>query len=108
MINTYQNAIEAVVMSGYSVLEIHPFNNQEAFYFVVHKFTPAMKTPTDDIQYNQIVGINITNIVKNNSAIDKNHFMNQLQRYLEAESTSVVRMEFPNQMTWIKHAPANK
>lgn len=108
MINAYQNAIEAIVTSGHTVLEIHPFNDHEAFYFVVHKFTPAMKTPTDDIQYNQVVGINITNNVKNNSAIDKNNFMNQLQRYLEAENTSVVRMEFPNSMIWIKHAPASR
>lgn len=108
MINAYQNAIEAIVNSGYSVLEIHPFNNQEAFYFVVHKFIPTMKTPTDDIQYNQVVGINITNNIKNNSAIDRIAFMNQLQRYLDAENTSVVRMEFPNSMIWIKHAPASK
>lgn len=108
MINSYQNAIEAIITAGHTVLEIHPFNDHEAFYFVVHKFNPAMKTPTDDIQYNQVVGINITNNVKNNSAIDKNNFMNQLQRYLEAENTSVVRMEFPNSVIWIKHAPANR
>jgi hypothetical protein len=108
MINAYQNAIEAIVNSGYTVLEIHPFNNQESFYFIVHKFISAMKTPTDDIQYNQLVGVNITNNIKNNSTIDRNSFMNQLQRYLEAENTSVVRMEFPNSMVWIKHAPAVK
>lgn len=108
MINVYQNAIETIVNSGYTVLEVHPFNNQEAFYLIVHKFIPAFKTPTEDVQYNQVIGINITNIIKNNSAIDKNAFMNQLQRYLDSENTSVIRIEFSNGISWLKHAPINK
>ena len=108
MINAFQNTIETIVNSGYTVVEIHPFNDSEAFYFIAHKFIPTMKTPTEEVQYNQIVGINITSNVKNNSSIDRNAFMSQLQRYLDSPNSSVVRMEFPNNVAWIKHAPANK
>lgn len=107
MINNFQSAIEAILTTGHSVLQIHPFNDTEVIFFVVHKFTPSMTTPTDDIQFNQVIGINITNVIKNNSAIDRNVFINQFQRFLNSENTSVVRMEFPNTIPWIKHAPAN-
>lgn len=104
MINAYQNTIETIISQGYTVVEIHPFNTTESFYFISHKFIPSTTTPTEDIRFNQLTGINITNIVRNNSSVDKNSFISQLQRYLTSENTPVVRIEFPNNIVWIKHA----
>lgn len=109
-INVYQKAIETIVSEGYSVIQIFPISSGEqssaAYYFLVHKFAPAQKTPTDDIQYNQIVGINITDLVNNNSSLDKTLFIHRLNQCLK--DSDVIRVEFPNNVRWLKFASAIK
>ena len=107
-INPYQGAIEAIVSTGHSVLQVFPFNDSSAYYFAVHQFTPSMKTPTDDIQYNQVIGVNITRFIEQNSFINQNEFVRKFEAYISNEETQVVRMEFPNTMRWFKFASAVK
>ena len=109
-INVYQKAIETIVKEGYSVIQIFPLSSGEqaatAYYYLAHKFTPAQRTPTDDIQYNQLVGINITDLVSHNSTLDKHLFIHRLNQCIE--ESDVVRVEFPNNVRWLKFASAVK
>ena len=109
-INVYQKAIETIIKEGYSVIQIFPLSNGEqaatAYYFLLHKFTPAQKTPTDDIQYNQIIGINITDLVNNNSSLDKSLFIHRLNQCIK--DSDVIRVEFPNNVRWLKFESAIK
>lgn len=109
-INVHQKAIETIVKEGYSVVQIFPLSSGEqaatAYYFLIHKFTPAQRTPTDDIQYNQIVGINITDLISNNSTLDKHLFIHRLNQYID--ESDVIRVEFPNNVRWLKFASAVK
>ena len=74
-LNVYQKSIESIVSLGHTVLQIFPFQNSPtAFYYVVNSFNPSMKTPTDDIQYNQAIGINITDFIAQNSYTNKVEF----------------------------------
>lgn len=109
-INVYQKAIETIIAQGYSVIQIFPLSNGEqaasAYYFLVHKFIPAQRTPTDDIQYNQIIGINITDLVAHNATLDKNVFVHRLNQVIN--ESEVIRVEFPNNVRWLKFANAVK
>lgn len=101
-INVYQKTIETLISMGHSVIQVFPFGKSEvAYYFLVHKFVPSMKTPVDDIQYNQITGINITDFMRNNPVLmnsaDFQHRLNDV-----IENNDVVRVEFPNTLTWFK------
>lgn len=107
-INPYQQAIESIVSTGHSVLQVFPFNDSTAYYFVVHQFTASQKTPIDDIQYNQVVGVNITKFIEQNSFINQGEFLRKFEIYFADGKTQVVRMEFPNTMRWFKFASAVK
>ena len=101
-INPYQQAIELIIEAGHSVLQVFPFNESNAYYYLVHQFIVAQKTPTDDIQYNQAVGINITKFIEQNSFINKIEFMRKFENYISSEYAKVTRIEFPNTMSWFK------
>lgn len=109
-INVYQKAIETIVNEGYSVIQIFPLSAGEqvatAYYFLAHKFIPAQRTPTDDIQYNQVIGINITDLVNKNATLDRTGFIHRLNQYIE--ESDVIRVEFPNNVRWLKFASAVK
>lgn len=109
-INVYQKAIETIVAEGYSVIQIFPLSNGEqaasAYYFLTHKFISAQRTPTDDIQFNQIIGINITDLVRNNSTLDKGLFLKRLNQYIN--EVNIIRVEFSNNVRWFKFASATK
>lgn len=107
-INPYQQAIEAIVSTGHSVLQVFPFNDSTAYYFAVHQFTASQRTPTDDIQYNQVMGVNITRFIEQNSFINQNEFLRKFEAYLAADETQIIRMEFPNTMRWFKFASVVK
>lgn len=107
-INLYQQAIEAILSIGHNVLQVFPFNDPTAYYFVVHQFSASMKTPTDDIQYNQVVGINITKFIEQNSFIENREFLKKFENYIMSEEASVVRMEFSNTTRWFKFSSAVK
>lgn len=104
-INAYQKAIEVLVSHGYSILQVF-FNEVTAYYYAVHKFIPSAKTPTDDIQYNQAVGVNITNFIENNSLVGIDAFLHKFEVLMSDQNTEVVRLEFPNTIKWFKFAPA--
>lgn len=103
-INVFQKTIEFVVSLGYSVIQVFPLSDENAYYFLVHKFTTAQRTSTDDIQFNQLIGINITDLIRNNAAVDNRIFEHKLNEYLTA--AQVIRMEFPNNVRWFKFASA--
>ena len=106
-INVYQKTIEFIANKmGFAVLQIFPLNDSTAYYFLVHEFHVSTRTPTDDIQFNQLVGINITDIVRNNSTIDKRQFELKLNEFING--ADVIRAEFPSTMRWFKFASANK
>lgn len=107
-INAYQKAIETIVSQrGFSVVQVF-FNDVTAYYYAVHKFTPAAKTPTDDIQYNQVIGINITNFIQNNSLVGIDAFLHKFDVLMSDPHTEVLRLEFPNTIKWFKFAPATR
>lgn len=109
-INVYQKAIETIVNVGYSVIQIFPLSDGEqaatAYYFLAYKFIPAQRTPTDDIQYNQVIGINITDLVSRNATLDRSGFVHRLNQCIE--ESDVIRVEFPNNVRWFKFASAVK
>jgi hypothetical protein len=105
-INAYQKAIEVMLSLGHTILQVFPLNDTTAYYFAVHQFNPSMTTPTDDIQFNQVVGINITDFVRNNVLVDRNSFVFKFEQLISDPNTDVVRMEFPNTVRWFKFAPA--
>lgn len=104
-INAYQQVIEEIVSEGYVVLQIFPFNDSNACYYSVHQFTASQTTPTDDIQYNQLVGVNITKFLEQNSFLNRNEFFRKFESMISSEETRVIRLEFPNTMRWFKFAP---
>lgn len=104
-INVYQKAIEAIISNGFVVLQIFPFEGSTAYYYLVHQFNPSMRTPTDDIQFNQVVGVNITDFIKNNAYIgDRHEFIRKFMLLINNEETKITRVEFPNSMRWFKFA----
>lgn len=103
-INVYQKTIEFIVSLGYPVLQVFPLNDGNAYYFLVHKFLVAQRTSTDDIQFNQVVGMNITDLVKNNAAVDNRVFEHRFNEYVA--KAEVIRAEFPNTVRWFKFASA--
>lgn len=104
-INVYQKTIETLISMGHSVIQIFPFGNLDvAYYFLVHKFVPSMKTPIDDIQYNQVTGINITDFMRNNPVLNAATFQHRLNEVID--KNDVVRVEFPNTLTWFKFGTA--
>ena len=106
-LNVYQKSIESIVSLGHTVLQIFPFQNSPtAFYYVVNSFNPSMKTPTDDIQYNQAVGINITDFIEQNSYINKVEFERKFEAFIMSNDVLVTRIEFPNILTWFKFGMA--
>lgn len=107
-INPYQQAIEAIVSTGHSILQVFPFDDSNAYYYAVHQFIASQRTPTDDIQYNQVIGVNITKFIEQNSFINQSEFLRKFEAYMAADETKVTRMEFPNTMRWFKFASAVK
>ena len=107
-INQYQQSIEAIISMGHSILQVFPFNDSTAYYYAVHQFTPSMKTPTDDIQYNQIIGVIITKFIEQNSFINRDEFLRKFETYISSDENQITRMEFPNTMRWFKFASALK
>lgn len=107
-LNVFQKTIENIVAQGYSVIQIFPLvygeQSSAAYYFLVHKFIAAQRTPTDDIQYNQLIGINITDLVNSTSALNKDVFIHKLNEYIS--QADVVRLEFPNNVRWLKFGNA--
>lgn len=107
-INPYQQAIEAIVSTGHNVLQVFPFNDSSAYYYAVHQFTASQKTPTDDIQYNQVIGVNITKFIEQNAFMNQGEFLRKFEAYMLSDETQVTRMEFPNTMRWFKFGSAVK
>lgn len=107
-INPYQQAIEAIVSTGHSVLQVFPFNDASAYYYAVHQFIASQRTPTDDIQFNQVIGINITKFIEQNSFMNQSEFLRKFEAYITNDETQVTRMEFPNTMRWFKFGSAVK
>lgn len=100
-INIYQKSIEYLISLGHTVIQVFPFGNSEiAYYFLVYKFTPCAKTPTEDITYNQITGINITDFIRNNPVLNSSNFNHRLDEVIE--HNDVVRVEFPSTISWFK------
>lgn len=100
-INIYQKTIEHLISLGHTVIQVFPFGNSDvAYYFLVHKFIPCTKTPIEDIQYNQITGINITDFIINNPVLNSSNFNHRLNDVIE--HNDIVRVEFPNTMSWFK------
>jgi hypothetical protein len=99
-INIFQRALEIIIGMGYTVVEIFPIGDSTALYYIVHKFIPATSSTVEDIQYNQLVGINITDLLINNSSFDKTAFEHRISTYIQ--DANVVRLEFPNAMRWLK------
>lgn len=105
-LNLYQKTIETLVAMGHSVMQVFPFHNETAYYFLVYNFSPSMKTPVDDIQYNQITGINITDFLRNNPVLNSSNFTHRLNEIIE--KNDVIRVEFPNTMPWFKFGSVTK
>lgn len=103
-LNLYQKTIENLVRLGHTVIQVFPFNDKTAYYFLVHKFIPSMKTPVDDIEYNQITGINITDFMQNNSVLNSSNFNARLDEIIR--NNDVIRVEFPNTIPWFKFGSA--
>lgn len=103
-LNLYQKTIENLVRLGHNVIQVFPFKDNTAYYFLVHKFIPSMKTPVDDIEYNQITGINITDFIKNNPVLNSSNFNARLDEIIR--NNDVIRVEFPNTIPWFKFGSA--
>ena len=58
------------------------------------------------MRLSELIGINITDIVRNNSTIDKRQFELKLNEFING--ADVIRAEFPSTMRWFKFASANK
>lgn len=104
-INIYQKSIEYLVSLGHTVIQVFPFGNSEvAYYYLVHKFIPCTKTPIEEIKYNQITGINITDFIRNNPILNSTNFEHRLAEVIE--NSNVVRVEFPSTISWFKFGVA--
>ena len=104
-LNNKQKFIEQIISIGFNVVEIYPNNmTDESMLFVAKTFEPSMKTPTDDIQYNFLVGINITDFVRNTSVVDPNNFKSKFERFIHDESRIVVRINFARNIRWFKYS----
>lgn len=104
-LNNKQKFIEQIISLGFIIVEIYPNNmNDESMLFVANTFEPSMKTPTDDIQYNSIVGINITDFVRNTSVVDPNNFKSKFEQFIHGESRIVVRINFSRNIRWFKYS----
>lgn len=104
-LNNKQKFIEQIISLGVNVVEIFPNNTtDESMLFVANTFEPSMKTPTDDIQYNSLVGINVTDFVKNASLVDPNNFKNKFEQFIRSDSRIIVRINFSRNIRWFKYA----
>ena len=104
-LNNKQKFIEQIISLGFNVVEIYPNNTtDESMLFVANTFEPSMKTPTDDIQFNSMVGINITDFVRNTSVVDPNNFKSKFERFIHDESRIVVRINFARNIRWFKYS----
>lgn len=104
-LNNKQKFIEQIISLGFNVVEIYPNNTtDESMLFVAKTFEPSMKTPTDDIQYNLLVGINITDFVRNTSVVDPNNFKSKFERFIYDESRAVLKISFSRNIRWFKYS----
>lgn len=106
-INLYQKSIEYLVSLNYTVVQLFPFGERDsAFYYIANQFTPSTSTPIEDIRYNQLTGVNITDFLINTSSIDKFAFKSKLDELMKNADT--VRIEFPQNIRWIKYASSSR
>ena len=104
-LNNKQKFIEQIISLGFNVVEIYPNNTtDESILFVAKTFESSMKTFTDDIQYNLLVGINITDFVRNTSVVDPNNFKSKFERFIYDESRAVLKISFSRNIRWFKYS----
>ena len=99
--NEYQKAIEQLVLSGYTILQVE-VSPGEFLFFVVYKWQEGYFNTAQSIDFNTVEGINITDFLEKAAATHRNHveFINNFNRVME--DSVVVRCEFAKNTNWYK------
>lgn len=93
-LNIYQKAIESIIAEGYVIVQIIP-QYSEPLYFSVNTFIPSFKSSVEEIQYCSLVGVNITDFMRNNSnQIDKRMMLERFKQVVQSDNNPVIRCEF--------------
>lgn len=97
----YQQAIEQLILEGYSILQITPSNGSTLF-FVVYKWQEGYFNTAQSVDFNTVTGINITEFITKNSAHANNrtNFISLFNKTIE--NSIVVRCEFSKESIWYK------
>jgi hypothetical protein len=99
--DNYQNTIQLLIDGGHIILQVIFDSNTE--YFLVYEWRTAEENSSS---YHQMVGINITNFLNNNSGKrDKNELISRLQEYIKY--SEVMRVEFSKKAAWYKWSSYN-
>lgn len=103
MNEAYLNAVEILISNGYKVIQIS-FETFNVFY-LVHSFQESVLSGPSPVDYNTLVGINITEFMKNMTMVqDKSIFMNNFQNRIN--SSFVTRIQFSRNQEWICWSPS--
>jgi hypothetical protein len=104
-LNNYQKAIETLIEDGFTILQI--FNQDgTAFYFIVHKFEESFSSSSQSVDFNTLIGINITEFMRvNGGQLDKTNLISRFNEFVN--NAKVIRCEFSKNVRWFKWGSAN-
>ena len=98
----HREAVNAIVKLGYVVLEVE-MPDGEWGYFIAHEFTPSTKTAVESIEYNTMVGVDITDFIhKRSVTFAQIDFSRSLDEFLSSKDTNVITLEMSNNTRWYK------
>lgn len=100
-INIYQQAIQELILDGYTILQIIQPNGNN-LYFNVYKWQEGYFNTAQSIDFNTVEGINITDFLIKNANICNNRvdFINRFNN--EINNCAIIRCEFSKTTEWYK------
>ena len=102
-LNAYQKIIEVLVANGYTILQIIS-NPYQVFYYLVHEFSPSFAGGGQEIKFNYLKGINITDFLQKNCTSDTRNILAKMDEIMQ--NSIILRIEFSNKVEWYKYSVA--
>jgi len=105
-LNDFQQAIEVLNDSGYSILQIQ-VNTQEYLFFLASRFQESFSSSASSVDFNVVEGINVTDFLYRNATSSNNkvNFLAALEKILVERI--VIRLTFSKDVKWFKWDAAN-
>lgn len=100
-INIYQEAIEQLVLDGYTILQVVTPSGQNLF-FNVYKWQEGYFNTAQSVDFNTVEGVNITHFLTKNSSQATNHVSFRALYDKVMNDGVIVRCEFTKDSIWYK------